>query len=289
MDTRDFGNPSADFQNKISEYIHKSGFPLELTVRDQIIKANSKLPNPSANSISHQSIYIDPDDGKVRETDINWFVSSWHKPDPSIYYNYFFECKSSEKYSWIFFTEPVPSNQYWYSFAHNMMNLQLLPDLADKPNEVLGSPLFYRHVKKIAHSYLTYPENSPDNIRTAVFQSIKAGFVELEHYLEDSLNDENEYVVSAALFFPVIVYSGYLFEYEHNSETGVNILSPANRIVLRVEHSFNAHKLMFLVDIVRADYLASYLDQQVLDMKKIHEYIKKVKPSKRAVKIKKIL
>lgn len=289
MDIKDLDNPSAEFQNKIAEYILKSGIPLELIVRDQVRAANAKIPNSVLGDVAHQTIYVDPDDGKVRETDVSWDVSSWHKNDPLILCSYYFECKASEKYSWVFFTEQINSDVNMFSYSANLAYLQILPDLANKPAQVLGVPLFYGHAKKIASSYLTYPENSPDNIRTAVFQAIKPCYVQAQDYLADLLNDKNEYIFTPSLYFPVIVYSGYLFEYEHNPETGVNSLKPTNHVVLKVEHSFNGRRHTYFVDIVRADYLPKYLDQQVTDMMNIHDYMERVKPVGKPIEISRML
>jgi len=214
MTNKNLDNPSAELQNKIAEFILKSGIPLELTVRDQVRAANTKIPKSVQGDIAHQTIYIDPEDGKVRETDVSWDVSSWHKNDPFILYSHYFECKASEKYSWVFFTEKIQSDVDLLAYSANLAYLQILPDLAHKPVKELGVPLFYGHANKIASSYLTYPENSPDNIRTAVFQAIKPCYVQSRDYLTDLLKDKNEFIFTPSLFFPVIVYSGFLFEYE---------------------------------------------------------------------------
>lgn len=289
MTDKDFDNPSEELKNKISDHILKSGFPLEYQVRELINKANAMVSKQTRSEIESHATFLDPDDDKSREIDVFWVIPSWHKEAPSLHYNYYFECKSSEKNSWVFFTEPIPKPSALHSFSDNMSNLQILSDLYSEPTRTIGSPIFYGHSSRLAFSYLTYPESSPDIIRSAMFQVIKPGFVDNEDYLDDLLGDKCEFIQSAALFFPIIVYSGYLFEYSLDPQTKSHKLLPAKHIIASFAHSFNRHRRIFLVDVVRSDYLPKYLDQQVQDILKIHKYMEEVKPSTTNVKISKIL
>ena len=153
------------------------------------------------------------------------------------------------------------------------------------PTETIGSPIFYSHSNRLAYSYLTYPEGSPDNIRSAIFQAIKPGFVDQQKFWNDQLRGDTEFIRSASLFFPVIIYSGHMFEYTYDPQTSSHKLIPADHVVVRFEHSFNQHRLMFLVDVVRSDFVSNYLNQQVQDITKIHDYMEQMKPSKTNIRI----
>jgi len=242
-----------------------------------------KVLLPSLNDIEHHLAYIDPEDDKLRETDVSWFVSSQHKGKPSIFYDFCFECKSSEKYSWVFFTE---ADSAWQPSSVNLATLAILPDLYTNPPKVLGSPIFYGRSSKIAYSYLTFPENAPDNIRSAIFQAIKPGFVDAKAYFDDLISENKDFIETATLFLPVIVYSGYMFEYEHAS-TG-DKLFPTKHVVVKVEHYFYGKRYNFYVDVVRADYLSQYLDKQAEDIANICNYMEKAKPPIRQVRFQQI-
>ena len=288
MKSNNWESPSEDLQNKISDYIIKSGFPLELQVRDLLIKVSAKLLDSGMSYIEHHTTYIDPEEGVLREIDLTWFIGSLNKIEPYLMYNYFFECKSSEKYSWVFFTEPSQEHQFPYLFTANMANLEIIPDLSGNHERALGSPIFYEHTKKFAYSHMSFPDGS-DMIRSAIIQAIKPCFVDSQNYLDDLLKDEFEFVECAVLYFPVVVYSGYMFEYLHDPETGVDTLAPINHVTVIFEHSFNKKTLKFLVDVVRFDHLNTYLTQQIDDIRKINDYVEKNKPKKKKVAIRKTI
>ena len=85
------------------------------------------------------------------------------------------------------------------------------------------------------------------------------------------------------LWLPVIVYSGNMFEYKYSGKGGE--LLPTKHVMLETYLTLgnNNFPSTYLVDVVRADYLSEYLDQQYSDYKRLKDFIVNKKPDRRAI------
>ncbi len=272
----DFDNPSTDLQQKVANHIQKSGFPFEWEVRDCLQRSIRVLPDDFDYEIEFHGFYLDPEEDKPREIDISSMISRNSETAPHVIWTQYFECKQSDKASWIFFTEPRDKNA-WTAGAVNLAYLQIIPAVFKHPDETLGDSIYYGRSTYHANSFTTYPDNS-DMIRTAVYQVLKPLYAEFTGFLSNIKDDGDQSVNTVLLYFPIIVFSGYMFEYRY-TDTGAQ-LTPAKHVLLRVKLDLDNRKSprTYLVDIVRADYLPEFLEQHFNDYKLLHNFIDSAKP-----------
>lgn len=285
----DFDNPSTELQKKILDHVKKSGFPLEWEVRDRLKKSLSNLPNDLYSfGVESHGDYLDHQENLHREFDLSTFVRSIASSSaPNLFWTQYFECKQSDKSSWVFFTEPKEEylqKSMWTASSVNMRYLNIIPSLYSKnPDSLLGESIHYGRHSCQAYSFTSYPDNTDVSIRSALYQVLKPMYA---HFLKVSSNiiarkekiDNDIY-----LWLPVIVYSGNMFEYKYSGKGGE--LLPTKHVMLETYLTLgnNNFPSTYLVDVVRADYLSEYLDQQYSDYKRLKDFIVNKKPDRRAI------
>ena len=280
-------NVSFELINKIEKHILKSGFPFEWSVRDEVIRANKilieKMDNDDPpNEVYFKNYYIDFQEKKLRENDIAWnyfysFYSINKKNEKyGIHWNYYFECKQSEKYNLIFFSEPI-SSMFEISHSINLSTLSILPDEILKANNNKLAQYQYNHLSNICYSYTMFPEGN-DLIRSAIYQAFSPGLAEYYEHITFLKEEKISEVLSDSfLIFPVVVFSGNMFECVY-SKNKIEI-APTKHIMLSVTDSIKPGKFgkNFIVDFVRADYLRTFLNLKVDEIINIIDSLKNKK------------
>ncbi len=289
----DFDNPSPEFTKKILEQVKKSGFPLEWEVRDSLKKTLSKLPNDLYSfGVESHGDYLDPQENINREFDLSTFVRSIATKDmPNLFWSQYFECKTSDKTSWIFFTEPkedyyLKSN--WTANSVNLRYLSVVPSLHSKnPEKLLGSSIHYGRLTNQAYSYMTSnnlnSEVSDNPIRSAIHQVLKPMYAHFTKVSSNLIKQKKKLDNDIYLWLPVIVYSGNMFEYRYNSSGGE--LFPTKHVLLESYLTLGKNNFpsTYLIDVVRVDYLPEYLKQQYDDYKLLKNFIANKNPERRAL------
>ncbi len=285
----DFDNPSPELTSKILEHVKKSGFPLEWEVRDSLKKMLSKLPNDLHSfGVESHGDYLDPQENIYREFDLSTFVRSTGSGGaPNIYWNQYFECKQSDKNSWIFFTEPKEKyyqESMWTASSVNLRYLRMIPSLYSKnPEKLLGGPIHYGRHSHQAFSFIGYPDNTDTSIKSAIYQVLKPLYAHFTKVSKNIIQRKQKIDKDIHLWFPVIVYLGNLFEFRYSGNGGQ--LIPSKHILLESNLLLGNNNLpsTYLVDIVRFDYLDEYLEQQYSDYKLLKDYVTINKPERREI------
>ena len=150
------------------------------------------------------------------------------------------------------------------------------------PNNII---YHYGVLPRIAYSFLTFPDRS-DLIRTSIYEAIKPGIAEFLDYLYDLVEDaKKEYFTGMFLFFPVVVFSGLMFEYTYNDQGG--IIKPTNHVVFVFKEAFKKASSgnTYLIDFVRADYLQKFLQNQVNEILQLINFLNNNKFKVKAIPI----
>jgi hypothetical protein len=89
--------PQASVEEKIAEWLHTQGYPLEMAVASTLRQHFV---------VTQSDYYLDPDTGKYRETDVVATAIRQLTQRPLRYFRitFTFECKTSEDKPWILFT-----------------------------------------------------------------------------------------------------------------------------------------------------------------------------------------
>ncbi|MBD3341364.1 MAG: hypothetical protein GF353_19820 [Candidatus Lokiarchaeota archaeon] len=274
-----FDNINRDLLKKIENHIQKSGFPFEWKVRDELLKANNLLNSKlqiehQSNEVYFKGHYVDQQEQKLREYDASWYYYKTFNTNNSnnqsfgVHWHYYFECKQSEKYSWIFFTEP-PKNYFDIEFSLNFKTSTIISENVFNSFNENNSIYHYGILPRLGYTYTTYPKGS-DLIRNSIYQVIKPCITEFLDYLYDLVEEaKQEFFTDIFLFFPVVVFSGLMFEYIYNSQGGE--LKPTKHVVLVFKEAFKKGSVgnTYIIDFVRADYLRRFLEIQVNEIIKL--------------------
>lgn len=285
----DFDNPSPKLKNDILEYVKKSGFPLEWKVRDSVKEALNNLPNDLYSfGVESHGDYIDHQENLHREFDLSTFVRSIHTDDsPNLFWSQYFECKQSDK-SWVFFTEPKEEyyqKSMWTASSVNLRYLSIIPSLYSKnPENLLGESLHYGRHSYQAYSFTSFPDNKDTSIRSAIYQVLKPMYAQFLKVSSNIVKRNEKIDKDIYLWFPVIVYSGNMFEYKYSGGENEELL-PTKHVMLETYLTLgnNNFPSTYLVDVVRADYLPEYLDKQYNDYKRLKDYVVKENPECKAI------
>ncbi|MEK6751093.1 MAG: hypothetical protein AABZ00_02410 [Chloroflexota bacterium] len=289
----DFDNPSPELKNKILEAVKKSGFPFEWEVRDIVKRALGNLSDDLYSfGVETHGDYLDHQENIRREFDLSTFVRSVASKDaPNLFWSQHFECKKSDKTSWIFFTEPkedyyLKSN--WTANSVNLRYLSIVPSLYSKNTEkLLGSSIHYGRLVNQSYSYMTSnnlnSEVSDNPIRSALHQVLKPMYAHFVKVSSNLIEQKKKLNNDIFLWLPVIVYSGNMFEYKYSSSGGE--LLPTKHVLLESYLTLgnNNFPSTYLVDVVRADYLPKYLEQQYSDYKLLKNFIVDKNPELRTL------
>lgn len=251
-------------EDKILEELVKTGFPTELV-------AGSIMESWDYGVIYSPS-YRDHQDGKSREFDLRAF-KTWPVVDetPKWGMSVFLvtECKKSDG-PWVFFATPEAYRSFdWLGdpipLHHNTNGLHEIGNtLEEKVSLDRRSLMDVHHYRSLPRRARTYYEpfkkgrdhNSVgQSIYTAVMQCTKAVIF---------LSSEKPRSRYPAFFYPVIVFSGDMFEATIAPDKSISL---ARKEYIQLSHHYlyeaSRHSIFedqeFIIDVVRDSYLPTYL------------------------------
>jgi len=235
---------------KIRDSILKSGYLLELEIRNFLKKSNW--------FVSHQWAYIDKTTGKVRLIDI--VARKVTKRLNSIL---LIECKKSDKHEWAFYTEPKE-----IKFLDTY--LKMLGDFYIKFENLLKQQSNL-NLSKLNRLHLM-DKTIKLGVLHRVISSKKDDFYEAAQQIISALEDlENFAKIDSdelSIFFPTIVFDGYMYEfYQENKETKV---FPINHVQFI---SFRRDATPCVIDVVRKTYFPEFLKILEKDFQILIEFI----------------
>lgn len=193
--------------------ILKTGYPLEIEV-------SSLLDNKW--DVINTDTYVDKDEGKTRDIDINATRYTLTQNDVDFTVNLTIECKKSDKHAWIFFTRPYEKNymdingQYLDAeqrFLQNIGTITLMKLILEP------SALHYWNLKQVAVCFSEFPiqGKQEDHHLKQIFEAQN----QIKKYIVDkkSVNMSDEgYPFFIDFHFPCIVFDGKMFEAEVNKD-----------------------------------------------------------------------
>jgi hypothetical protein len=227
-----------DLPQRITEWIKTQGFPLEMRVAQAF-----ELKGISAD---HTRVYMDPDEGVMREIDI---VAYFDQGDLNLHV--IVECKVSVDKPWIIFSTGRPMfvpQRSILTLAHTPKAVSRLKGVVDPV--VYDSPLLRlegRHGYNLVQAFKD-TKSSKDLAFAALRTVTKAAVVTARDI------GKAGHVVS---YLPAIVVEGQLFEcYMENGELAVKLIERGKLLVRRQDHVGN----VLLVHVVTANSVGSFVD-----------------------------
>ena len=252
-------------EQKILDELNKTGYPTEIV--------SASIMQRRAWGVIHNPSYFDDSEGRSREFDIRAFrqkpVKSWGESSAVGVY-LITECKKSEK-PWVFFTTPERHNQSRLGEAIKCGNpeIQIFTIATSSKSLISDEELrkfhHYFQQPRLARTFyepLKGQEKSQHStmIYSAVMSSIKAT---LFHKNESPAKN------SLMIYYPLIVFSGNLFDAQVDSNKNIDLL-PVKYLQLSFNYRTrsvtpntgwtfdNSHK--FILDVVHETYLDKFLE-----------------------------
>lgn len=247
-------------EQAITEDLQRTGYPTEIVCA-------SKMQDRQW-SVTHNPSYWDSEENQSREYDIRAY-KSWTSDSQTATVGVYLivECKKSER-PWVFFTTLEKHNYPRLGRYIKFRSLKYSPFTAiDQEHSIIGddelrSIHHYFQFNKQARTFyeplkqLEKAAHSP-TIYTAVMSIIKAT---LFHLRDTPIAD-----TVFPIYYPVIVFSGSLFEAFVNPDKTID-LSPTQYVQLKYsyfqhepKHSTWSDQQSFTIDIIHEDFLSSFL------------------------------
>jgi hypothetical protein len=241
-------------EENILEDLKKTGYPTEIV--------SAAVMEFHGWAVLHNPSYLDDTEHRSREFDIRAYRTIWQTVGDRKYSFGIYlmtECKKSDK-PWVFFTTPehhtrddrlgriikclFGGNQL---FTDNSNPQSLIPDLELRSFHHYFKP---GRLARTFHQPLKGKSESDHSqmIYSAIMSSIKATLFMLREHGESSW---------VQIFYPVVVFSGPLFEAQVDSNKSIQ-LTPSEYLQLSF-HYIGADEHEFRVDIVHEDYLDRFL------------------------------
>jgi hypothetical protein len=254
----------------------KTGYPLEIEV--------SSVLDKDWEGVINTDTYYDRDESKLRDIDILAYKNLAIKTQPllSTFVSLAVECKKDENFAWVFFSRPLKfsfediDGQYvdqTQMASNNFENLQVMEMILGK------CPLHYENMKRKAVTYdavyIKGNKNSYEGKKREIFEAQN----QLKKYIDYSI----EQLTKADLrgghviqnYFPCIVFDGRM--YEAIVESGDLSLRESDHLVLATSYKsqYSVWERNLLIDIVRKNYLETYLDLIQKDISSLKKTISK--------------
>ncbi|MGA2683222.1 MAG: hypothetical protein ABSF44_15655 [Candidatus Bathyarchaeia archaeon] len=265
--------------NEIQEFlirqIKETGIPLE-------IKTSLDL-SQKWDHITNQDTYVDSETNKLREIDISAYSSQIPAQDIEFEPNFVIECKKSEKYAWVFFTQPKPSD-----FDINEFAGQFLDDLQMATKDVYRSEIrdiVFKNIK------LHYDEQRKCAVTFQDFKigEVKSQFREQQNEINEARQQLKGYIAwamrqdvdfwkpitpySIEMYFPCIVFKGRLYEGVVKGDD-VSLVEAKHLVFSTLYKSnYSPYERNMLIDVVREDFFESYQELIMQDVRKIAKNI----------------
>lgn len=266
----------------IKRAILRSGFPLQMEISVILTERNYEVYN---------SVYFfDPDEKKLREFDIEAFMSTkqgkfgklldkgeWYF-NPSI----LIECKKSQEFSWIFFdSKPIGR---WLQIGHSVDRFTVSKGYNRSAYGQVASESFLKHYlysKYITGSYQQVRKDGSiegkNEILDALSKTIKYMNYEFEklrrHFGEDSGRKD------IIFFFPIVVFAGDLYFASFGKTLEIEEVS---HLIYEKRYlsTLTGELVPLYIDVVRKDALTELLSTIEKEVRAINRYLCKPEAQK---------
>jgi hypothetical protein len=234
--------------------VEKSGLPLEIDVNDILRKKGWNVRN--------EAYYLDQAENKARYVDM---IATRLEPvkGPKVdrlNVTLVTECKRSRDKPWVFYMVPKEDIHKPTFGQIALMKTNSQPALSPPDYKLFWhSHYFLDNVNKVAiRGYVAFADGK-NGMNTAINQSLKA--------LIYARNDVAKLLPKlprtlwgiVMIYYPLVVFDGKMCECEKNGNSIK--LSDANYVQFQVNYGISEEisQEIFLVDVVRSDYLTEYL------------------------------
>jgi hypothetical protein len=260
----------SELERNILEDISKTGYPLE-------IRASLVLEGQGW-TVTHNPAYLDLEEQKAREVDIN-AVTAWQVGEPGslkhmLLCSLFVECKKSDK-PWVFFVTPVRQAERGARQIRYHSGIQNLVEGSGAANDcVLDIDLLqslhpHFRLENWARTYYE-PLRGQEKVERsqAIFRALSAA---MKAVLDDMARlqpiiDGPALEVLTFFWYPIVVFSGRMYE-ATVPLTGDIQLVPSSHVQVAFNHiprgaQPGAAPERFVVDVVEESFLEAYLSSQ---------------------------
>jgi len=258
-------------EEKIIKDIEKSGYPLEIYTTSMLETKNWCVIN--------QDGYLDVEEGKWRTVDISAFKRIEIPSSPVyrvLHLTLIIECKNSEK-PWVFWTRDKEGQRLFeLLLAFAMIKLESRPLLHPLRVEKMARCLHYYfpQFNKVAFIfYEAFKNGKKEDIFEAKNQVIKALTYKRREISETISKLAFNNII--LIFYPLIIFDGPLYELELVNEKPK--LNPSQYIQYFTSHGFPEPE-MFIIDVVRKDYLHEYLEILENEIKRLTQALLSLEP-----------
>ena len=260
-----------ELERKILKDIAKTGYPLE-------IRASLVLEEQGW-TVTHNPAYLDPEEQKAREIDINavraWQVGAPGSPRHVLLCSLFVECKRSEK-PWVFFVTPVRQMERSGREVRYHTGIENLVEGSGAAGDCVLDIDFlqslhphFRLESRARTYYEPFRQQGKAERSQAIFGALSAAMKAL---LDDTarfqrITDEQRVLQWLTLFwYPVVIFSGRMYE-ATVPLTGDIQLVPSSHVQVAFNHiprgaQPGADPERFVVDVVEESFLEAYLSSQ---------------------------
>ncbi|TLP66460.1 hypothetical protein [Microbispora triticiradicis] len=234
-----------DLAANVKSWLAAEGYPLEMRTARTLSKTTTSLVSPS-------QYYTDPDTGKACEIDIHagWGYKIDRKTRIGI--SCAIECKSSTESPWVLFLshKKLSKRALIQDRLATSAGAQWLKELAENHiDEISQLPLF---AGDGVHAYgmTTALSQKKDNSYGALMNAVKAA----AHTAR--IMSEMKHFLVYAISFPVIVFSGRLFQASLNEQADVEVAEITHGRILTGHPA--SGKSRAIVDIVTEDQFPQF-------------------------------
>jgi len=247
---------------KIKNELVKSGFPLEIYCRKELLNSGFGLGS---------SQYYFNDENKLREIDGEAGLQEEikYKDEKIVLFSrIYIECKKSNKYHWVFFHEQPPFSDL--NFNTNIMEIESKMNLR-LSNEYKN--IHYYNFNNVAQNYVIPLCKPNSNESRQIYDSLFSLINYNEHHLKEKIH-YNVSLPYIKLNFLCVVYDGVIIMAEPTENTFK--LKEANHVIVNFHQRKEFKSYHYAVDIVQRSYFKEYIKIIKQDNNTIKEYVQKV-------------
>lgn len=235
-------------RSEVSHWLQQTGYVLEMEVARRLL-TNPRKGGPYAYIVSQGVSYVDPVEGKVRETDLTWNLGKSASDRHSCRVLFAIECKNSSA-PWVVFsgaqsTDVFPIEKEAVADCEICRTLRLpfwLACAAEYPHHFPGD-LAYNIVEK-------RNKDGKDLAREAILSSVSAAIAIV---MEKKEEDQHGYLVVV----PVVVTTSPLFVAQLDNDGEISV-KPVSFHTIAVRNAKRDDPTM--VSIVTMNYIDTFID-----------------------------
>jgi len=256
------------FKEKLLEDIQKTGFPLELNIANKFMENNW--------SIKHSAYYIDKDEKKGREIDLNSSIYLNEKIQDTyieIVFSLIIEIKKATSKPWVIFTTERDER------IENILTKNIVSSGFNIETPTIFGVFHNKGTKlndKIGRSF--YEGFSGNGSRDDIYKALAGTIKALHHFKESSSAHDKTTDRLIEYFEPIIVVDGNLFEAYIDDKDKIN-LQEAEYIQAEFEYLSPNYNNEYdyttnYVHIMKTEYLDTFIKEKEQILKDTYKAIK---------------